>query len=352
MRSIEEIYQALLEAYAERAGFKPEEGCDLAVRFWSAAAQLQSLEVQADWVLDQSFPQTAQGVYLDYHGAMRGLERAAATHAEGTIRFTVEAAPVSNMTIPEGTVCMTADEVRFQTTKAVVLSAGKFSADAPAKAVESGRKGNVVAGTVTILTACPVAVTGCTNPAAFSGGSDAESDEAYRSRILESYLRLPNGANAAWYEQTAMNWLGVAAATAVGRARGTGTVDVYVATESGIPDAALLEALRAEFQEKREIAVDVAVKAPVTRTVNVAVAVTPAEGMEFATVKTAVEREIRAVFTGRLLSKPVRLAALGSRIYALDGVENYRFSAPAADVAAEDAVLPVLGTLTITELEA
>ena len=125
-----------------------------------------------------------------------------------------------------------------------------------------------------------------------------------------------------------------------------------VSTESGIPDATLLEALRAEFQEKREIAVDVAVKAPVTRTVNVAVAVTPAEGMAFATVKTAVEREIRAVFTGRLLSKPVRLAALGSRIYALDGVENYRFSAPAADVAAEDAVLPVLGTLTITELEA
>ena len=352
MRSIEEIYQALLEAYAKRAGFTPEEGCDLAVRLWSAAAQLQALEVQSDWVLDQSFPQTAQGVYLDYHGVMRGLERTGATKAVGTLRFTVESAPVADMTIPAETVCMTAGEVRFQTTEAAVLTAGSLSVDVTAEAVESGRGGNVVAGTVSILTACPVAVTGCTNPAAFSGGSDEETDEDFRARILESYLRLPNGANAAWYEQTAMSWLGVAAATAVGRARGIGTVDVYVTTESGVPDAELLGELQAEFQEKREIAVDVEVKAPTTQTVDVAVAVAPAEGADFAAVKTAVEQELRAVFTGRLLSKPVRLAALGSRIYALDGVENYRFSAPADDIAAREAVLPVLGTLTITEMEA
>ena len=64
MRNIEEIYRALITAYSEKSGFVPEEGCDLAVRLWSAAAQLQALEMQADWVLDQSFPQTAQGIYL------------------------------------------------------------------------------------------------------------------------------------------------------------------------------------------------------------------------------------------------------------------------------------------------
>ena len=56
MKNIEEIYQELLAAFAERAGFTPEEGCDLAVRLWAAAAQLQALGIQADWVLDQSFP--------------------------------------------------------------------------------------------------------------------------------------------------------------------------------------------------------------------------------------------------------------------------------------------------------
>ena len=56
------------------------------------------------------------------------------------------------------------------------------------------------------MQACPVAITACTNPKAFSGGSDLEDDEALRSRILESYQRLPNGANAAWYEQTAIGY--------------------------------------------------------------------------------------------------------------------------------------------------
>ena len=75
MRTIEEIYEALRAAFAERAGFMPADTCDLSVRLYALAAQLQALEIQADWVLDQSFPQTAQGVYLDRHAAMRGISR-------------------------------------------------------------------------------------------------------------------------------------------------------------------------------------------------------------------------------------------------------------------------------------
>ena len=202
------------------------------------------------------------------------------------------------------------------------------------------------------MTACPVAITACTNPKAFSGGSDMEDDEALRRRILESYQRLPNGANAAWYEQTAIGYEGVVAARAVGRARGIGTVDVYVAEERGLPAAEVLEGLQAELQEKREIAVDVQVKAPTVREVDVTVTVAPAEGADFEAVKAAAEKTLTTFFTGRLLGKAVRLAELGSRLYALEGVENYRFTAPAADVAADDTVLPVLGALTVTEMEA
>lgn len=351
MKSIEEIYQSMLAAFAERAGFVPEDGCDLAVRLWAAAAEIQALGIQADWVLDQSFPQTAQGAYLDYHGTMRGLKRTPAVRAAGTLRFTVETAPVVDQTIPAGTVCMTAEETRFQTTESTVLAAGKLFAEAPAEALESGGSGNAVPGAVCILTACPVAVTGCTNPEAFSGGRDQEDDASFRVRILESYQRLPNGANAAWYEQTAMGYPGVAAAKAVGRARGIGTVDVYVAAEGGLPSAELLAGLQAELQEKREIAVDVEVKAPTVASVDVTVAVAAGEGVDFGALQAAVEQTLTTFFTGRLLGKPVRLAELGSRLYALEGLENYRFSAPAADLAADDTVLPVLGTLRVTEME-
>ena len=352
MREIETIYETLLETFAQRAGFRPEEGCDLSVRLWAAAAQLQALEMQGDWVLDQSFPQTAQGIYLDRHGQMRGLTRRPAAKAVGTLRFSVRTPASADLTIPADTVCMTEGEVRFRTIQPAVLKAGMLTAEAPAEALEGGAAGNAAPGAVCILTACPLAVTGCTNPAAFSGGVDAEGDGEFRKRILESYQRLPNGANAAWYEQTAISFGGVAAARAVGRARGIGTVDVYVTAESGIPSESLLTDLEAELQKKREIAVDVAVKAPTVRPVDVTVAVAAREGWVFSEVKSAVEQSLTSFFTGRLLGRPVRLAELGNRLYGLEGVENYRFSLPTADLTADDTMLPVLGKLTVTELEA
>ena len=166
MKTTEEIYQTLLAAFAQRTGFTPEEDCDLAVRLYAAAAELQALGIQGEWVLDQSFPQTAGGVYLDYHAQMRGLTRTAATKAVGTIRFSIQRASTSDLTISSGTVCMTADEARFQTTAETVLETGALYADAPAEALEAGRGGNAAEGTIQILTACPVGITGCTSPAA------------------------------------------------------------------------------------------------------------------------------------------------------------------------------------------
>lgn len=352
MKTVEEIYQELLRAFEQRAGFVPEEECELAVRLWAAAAQIQALGIQADWVLDQSFPQTAQGIWLDRHGEMRGIQRQAAEKAAGTLRFSAEFPPAADVVIPAGTGCMTENGIRFVTTEDVTLKAGSSSVDVPAEAAERGKQANVAAGSVWILTACPLAVTSCTNPEAFSGGRDAEDDEALRSRILESYRRLPNGANAAWYEGTALAYDGVAAAKAVGRARGIGTVDVYVTAESGLPDEMLLTGLQEQLQKQREISVDVQVKAPAVQTVDVNVAVLPKEHHAFADVSAAVEQAVRGFFTGRLLGSAVRLAELSSLIYGLEGVENYRIFAPLEDLAAQETVLPVLGTLCVTEMEA
>ena len=82
MKEWTEIYEQMRGTFAQRAGFVPSEGCDSAVRLYALAAELQSLLMQADWVLDQSFPQTAQGMYLDYHAETRGITRAAAEKAE------------------------------------------------------------------------------------------------------------------------------------------------------------------------------------------------------------------------------------------------------------------------------
>ena len=350
MKEWTEIYEQLRGTFAQRAGFVPSEGCDSAVRLYALAAELQSLLMQADWVLDQSFPQTAQGTYLDYHAETRGITRGAAEKAAGVIRFAAADKVTAACPIEKGAVCMTAEGVRFETTEDAAIAVGSQWADVPAQAVEAGAGGNVIAGTVTLLSAMPVGVVQCTNPAAFSGGCDAESDEALRGRVLASYQRLPNGANAAYYEQEAMRYPGVAAAKAVGRARGIGTVNVVIATHAGVPDAALLAAVETDLQKKREIAVDVKVLAPTVETVAVTAALKAAPGYTFAEVKAGAQSALEMLFTGGLLGKSVTTARLLTLLCGVEGVENVHLTAPAADVAVDATELPMLGTVTLSEL--
>ena len=62
MRDIEAIYQEMMQVFSQRAGYLPADACDLPVRLYAMAAQVQALYAQADWVMAQSFPQTASGV--------------------------------------------------------------------------------------------------------------------------------------------------------------------------------------------------------------------------------------------------------------------------------------------------
>lgn len=348
-KTMEEIYQEMLAVFSEASGYLPHASCDLSARLYAAAAQIQGLYHQAQWLLDQSFPQTARGEYLERHAQLRGIKRSVATCAGGSLRFGVSSAVGSDLTIGAGTVCMTEDGIRFATTDDAVLPAGALYADVPAAALEPGRQGNVAAGTVTIMAAMPVGIRACTNPEAFSGGDDEEDDESLRKRVLDSYLRLPNGANAAYYEQTALSRTGVAAAVAVRHPRGVGTVDLYVATDGGIPDAELLAELREYLQEKREISVDLRVLPPTLRPVNISAAIRPAGNVSYDKAKADADAALRGAFTGGLLGKEVTLAFLGNLLYSLDSIQNYRFFSPTTDLAASPTVLPSLGTVTISE---
>ncbi len=349
--TVEELYGQMVDTFQRETGMALAGDGDMAVRLYAVAAQLYALYVQADWVGRQCFPQTAQGDYLDKHAQLRGLERRAATAAVGVLSFETDHPPEADLSIPEGTVCMTAAQVRFETTEAGVLKAGQTSAQVRARAVEPGAGGNAAVGTVRAMAVAPVGVSRCTNPEAFSGGLDAEGDESLRERVLETFRRMPNGANAAFYQQEALSFPEVAAATVVARPRGVGTVDVFLATAAGLPDSGLLEQVAAHLEERREIAVDVQVKAPEVRTVDVSVQVAARPGADFNTVRQAVESAVRGWFDGRLLGQSVLRAQLGALIFGVEGVENYALTAPAADVAAAVDELPQLGTLTVAALE-
>ncbi|NBI10888.1 baseplate J/gp47 family protein [Colidextribacter sp. OB.20] len=349
MKTVEEIYREMLACFGDRTGLEPREGCDLSARLYALAAQVCALYIQADWVVRQAFPQTAEGEYLDRHAQLRGLERKRPVAAEGTVRFTAGEASPAPREIPKGTVCMTAGLIRFETTRAALLEAEALTVDVPVRALEPGAAGNISAGAITSMAVAPIGVSQCTNPQPFAGGADGEEDETLRERVLDTFRRLPNGANAAFYQQGALSFDQVAAAVVIPRPRGVGSVDVVPATLEGIPGEELLQQLQDYFDARREIAVDLVVRAPETRPVDVSILVEPEEGRDSAQVLERVRQAVRGWFTGKLLGQSVLLARLGSLIYGCEGVANYVITAPAADVQGDREVLPLLGTLTVEE---
>ena len=349
--TVDEIYSQMAQTFQTETGLALAGDGDMAVRLYTVAAQIYALYVQADWVARQCFPQTALGDYLDKHAQLRGLERRDAVAAVGVLRFSVPSAPDTDLPIPAGTVCLTAAQVRFETLEAATLKAGNTYVDVRAQALEPGAAGNAAAGTIRAMAVAPVGVSQVTNPEAFTGGADVEDDEALRERVLETFRRMPNGANAAFYEQEALSFPEVAAASVVPRPRGVGTVDVVIATTAGLPGSELLEAVTDHLEAKREIAVELQVKAPTAKQMDVTVQVAARAGADSAAVIQAVKSAIQTWFDGKLLGQSVLRAKLGDIIYEVEGVENYAITAPAADVAVDVDELPRLGTLTVTAME-
>lgn len=344
---MEEIYQEMMAEFARTTGMEASGSGDLAVRLYAVAAQIYAMYVQAEWVKRQCFPQTAEGEHLDMHATLRGLERREAAKAEGIVQFSVDTAGTTDRSIPAGTVCMTAGLVRFETVEDGVLAAGEQSTQVRARAVEGGAAGNAAAGTILSLAVAPVGVSRCSNPEGFSGGTGREEDTDLRSRVLDSFKRMPNGANAAFYEQEAMSFDRVAAAVAMPRPRGRGSVDVVIATPTGTPPAELLAQLTDFFEARREIAVDLVVRAPEMQTVDLAVQVAVSAGADRTAVLTEVEQVLQSRFNGGLLGHSILRAELGALMFQIDGVDNYAILQPAEDVTIAKDVLPSLGTLTV-----
>lgn len=349
MKEISELYEGMLETFEEKTGFAMEDTADLAVRLYAAAAEIQALYIYADWALTQSFPQSAAGKYLDYHGQLRGITRKSGHKAGGILRFKIDSARAEPLCVPAGTVCTTAGLVRFVTTEDALIRAGALYADAAAEAEIVGTAGNVPAERITNMTRAPVGVTGVTNPAAFAGGSGEEDDESLRERILDSFIRLPNGANAAFYELRALSHPGVEAVRVIPRHQGIGTVGVVVSSAGGVPEQALLQEIQDDLDSVREIAVDVTVMAPEPERVDLAVRILPKPGKSFDSAQAAVRTALTAWFDGGLLGKPVYRTRLGKVILDTGVAETYAITAPTKDLPGNARRLPQLGTLTITE---
>lgn len=131
-----------------------------------------------------AFPEFAWDDWLDLHGEQAHVTRRKANAATGY----VEVAGEAGVEIEAGTVfCVPATDTRsaveFSATEKAVLIGEEHTVRVPIKAVEAGAASNVMADTITIMSSPKRGVIAIRNPEETSGGTEAETDEAYYDRI-------------------------------------------------------------------------------------------------------------------------------------------------------------------------
>lgn len=349
-KTMDDIYQEMKREYTQATGLVLNDSGDMALRLRAFAAQLHSLWAQAGWVRRQAFPQSADGEYLERHAQLRGIDRRSATAAEGDIEFYIDEAISSALTIAKGTVCLTAAGTEFLTSESGRIGPGSLSCTLHAVARIAGSDGNVPAGSIVQMASPPPGVLGCVNMDGFSGGTDDEDDSSLRERVISSYRSLPNGANSAFYENQALSVDGVVKAAVLPRARGIGTVDIFIATQSGLPSEELIDQVAQLLDSQREICVDICVAAPETVGVDISLKLEEDSGYSFDSVSAAVRAEIEKYFSGSLLGSDILLARLGSIVFSVDGVRNYSLELPGADLPLDSIKLPILNSLEISRV--
>lgn len=177
-----------------------------------------------DWISREAVPFTATDEYLYAWGALKGVTLKPASKASGSTLF-------SNCTpttaIPIGTPLVRGDGVTYTTTSGAVVD-GSGNATVLATADVAAANGNCPVATVlTLGTSIPGIQSNSAVSVAFVGGADIETQDEFRSRMLQVYAQPPQGGAQSDYVTWALQVPGVTRAWCAPLGMGAGSVIVY-----------------------------------------------------------------------------------------------------------------------------
>lgn len=350
--TFEEIYARMAAEYKAESGMEPADASDAGIRLKVLAGEIYTAMCMLDSVRREAFPQTAEGRALELHAGERGLERRPAAQASGVLRFSRELPLDYDVEIPAGTVCASSGAaVEFETTQAVLLPAGQTEADAPACAVMGGKAGNAAADRIDTLVTPPVGIETVTNPEPFTGGTDAETDDALRRRLLQCYSVLPNGTNAETYRRAALAVPGVSMASVRADTADPNEVTVYIFGEGEMVTPEIIHKAYEYLEQVRVINVNVDISCAIPHFCALTVYIQPKPNCTFAEAEASCRAALLAVFDRMEIGEPLTLAACTAAIMDTGTLENCRWGSSMEDFAALHYEVLQPGVITILETE-
>ena len=235
-----------------------------------------------DWLALQLLPDTAETEWLDRHGHIwlvnsdGSTGRKGPTLASGSADFSGNNGTV----IPAGTQLRSSSNtpsVGYETTQDIVVSSSG-GIEGPIRALDPGSAGNQVAGAqLGFVTVVPGA-DGVATVVTLTGGTDIETDDQLRARILQRIQSPPMGGALADYVAWALAVPGVTRAWAAPE-QGIGTITVRFlmddlrADDDGWPIPSDIEAVSAYIDKMRPVTVkDCYVVAPIKEFLDITIA--------------------------------------------------------------------------------
>ena len=160
-----------------------------------------------------AFPDTAEGEWLDKHGAnpFIKIERDTGSEATGFVVFTIPNVTTDDIVIPEETIVVSTESgLEYATDSEVIIAAGETEVTASVTCLTEGVEGNCSENTVTLIDDDYIDISELTvnNTEAFTGGTDYEEDDEYRERLL-AFVRQPDFGSLPYYQELGDNIEGV-----------------------------------------------------------------------------------------------------------------------------------------------
>lgn len=341
--TLAEIVAETQQDFAARSALDdPLRRADVAVHARVAAGAVHGLYGAAEWYARQILPDTADAEYLDRWAAIwLSVPRKAASPAVGTVTFTVLAGAV----IPAGVLVRALDGQQYATTDAASGVVPTFTA--PVEAVLPGAAGNRTAGQAVQLVSPVLGVQSAAVAGELSGGSDLESDDDLRERVLTAIRRPAQGGSAADYIAWALEVPGVTRAWCFPGELGPRSVVVRFVRDNDasiIPDAGEVTAVQDYVDLVRPVTDQFTAVAPSLLPVNMTIS---GLAPNTSAVQAAVQSELQDLFAreaepgGGILLSHIRAA-----ISSAAGENDYTLVTPVANLTTSTGQMATLGVIT------
>lgn len=301
-----------------------------------------------DRILAIMFLENLEGDLLIARASENGLTLRQGTYAEGSVSFT----GTNGTVIPIGTVVSTENNLMYITTTNEIITNGTVTA--AIKSENIGSKYNIEENKIINLPVTIVGVSSVINKSPISGGTDTESYDSLRDRLL-FYIRNPGASGSKNdYKIWSLSVAGVGDTKVFPLANGPGTVEVVIVdSNKRAANSTLIDNVINYIESVRPIGATVSVIPAIEKAINISATLNITSSATITHVKSLIESKIQEYIKKIAFNTTyVSYAQIGSMILDTEGVIDYtnlKLNNTTGNIIVADKEVSILGTITFIQ---